>query len=181
MATFGGVCAAFIIATLSLTMQGCEKSNLCKQSLPLLGPLTCKLASVGTGGCKDLKGASVSKADSVATCQELCAKKKGCKYYSFCTDPDDKKACSALYRGACGLIANDKCKLATSLARDGLTTFQMYDANMHTPHSQTAQTGIGFMLGLAAAGAFAMIWLRVGRRSVRHQDMELLEEVNCEE
>ena len=108
-----------------------------------------------------MAGASVGKADSVAGCQDLCTKKKGCKYYSFCTDP---AKCSKLYDKACGLIVNEKCDLATSLSRGDLTTYQMYDANMHTPHSQTAQTGIGFVAGLAVAGTFAMVSARVGRR-----------------
>jgi len=178
MASLRNICVTCLVAALSLGLQGCEKSNLCKQSLPLLGPLVCKLAAVGPGGCTSLHGASVAKADSVAECQDLCTKKKDCKYYSFCTDP---AKCSKLYDKACGLIVNEECKLATSLARDDLTTYRMYDANMHTPHSQTAQIGIGFMGGLAAAGAFAMVSVRFVRHSASHQEMELLQELDCEE
>ena len=123
MAPTRHIVVTFLAAVLSLGLQGCEKSNLCKQSLPLLGPLVCKVAAVGTGGCASLHGAHVAKATSVAACQELCAKKKDCKYYSFCSDP---AKCSKLYKDACGLIVNEKCTLATSLSRNDLTTFQMY-------------------------------------------------------
>jgi hypothetical protein len=178
MASFRNFGVAFLVAVLSLGLQGCEKSNLCKQSLPLLGPLICKVAAVGPGGCASLHGAHVAKADSVAACQDLCSKKKDCKYYSFCSDP---AKCGKLYKDACGLIVNEKCTLATSLGRSDLTTFQMYDANIHTPHSQTSQVGIGFVAGLAAAGAFAMVSVRCGRRSAQYREMESLEEANGEE
>lgn len=177
MAPSRNICVAVGVAAVSLGLQGCESSNLCKQSIPLLGPLICNhLAAVGPGGCSSLSGAHQATADDVAECQNKCAERDGCRYYTFCTDPSD---CSLLYHGACGLISNDECELATSLARDDLTTFQMYDANIHTPHSQTKERSIGFMAGIAVAGTFTMVMARVGRRNT--QDMRFIESGNGEE
>lgn len=165
------ICVTVALAAVSLGMQGCSLSNMCNHNIPG----TCSAATVGAGGCESLKGASHKKATSVGECRGMCKDTKDCVYYAYCSDADD---CPVLFKETCGLVANEDCKLATSLSRDKLTTFKMYDASIHEPLSREVHFGASVTLGLVTVGGIAMVWLRLGRSARQNRDMELLEETS---
>merc|ERR1719484_148316 len=113
---------AVLPVVIALGLQGCS----------LMGP-----SKYGTGGCASLAGASVKHADNYDGCAKLCKDTDGCKYFSFCTTEGD----CGLFAKSCGIIVNDECELATSLGRDKLTTYKMYDAS--STDGKEATGGLG--------------------------------------
>jgi len=145
-----------LLVFIALGLQGCG----------LFGP-----TKVGTGGCSSLKGASVKHADDMAGCQKICKDTDGCKYFSFCTTEGD----CGLFAKSCGIIVNDECELATSLGRDKLTTYKMYDASSTDGKDATGGLGlanVGLLAGLALVAVVGgvVVVRRVRRSAADHMD-----------
>jgi len=104
----------------------------------------------GTGGCKSLVGASVKHTTNIGKCDALCKGLTGCKFYAYCAAPPD----CGLFKNACGLIKNDKCELVTSLGRDKLVVYKMFEEDGADAKEATGGPGLASM-GLLAG--FSMV------------------------
>jgi hypothetical protein len=148
------VLAATLCAVLALGAQGFGLSNVCNHNIPG----SCTFASMGQGSCESLKGAShKSNVKSVGECRGLCQANEGCAYYSYCSSGDD---CPALFKNVCGMVVNDECKMVTSMSRDKLSTYKLYEAveagdaqPAASPRGWVMPAVLGFLAGMAVTGA----------------------------
>lgn len=113
-------------------------------------------------------------ADDPAGCQKICKDTDGCKFFSFCADSSD----CGLFKSSCGIIVNDECELTTTLGRDKLTTYKMFDA-FGAPALRAAGgagiAGPGLIAGLALASVLGGI--AIFRRMRRmHQNGQRVEQ-----
>jgi len=112
-----------------------------------------------------LVGATHGSATDAAACKALCSSTSGCTKYSYCTDVAD----CGIFANTCGMIDGTapECKLVTSLGRDKLSTYQLYDAKTKKmqDHAGFAFLGAGFVAGLVVMGGVALFIVRMRRRS----------------
>merc|ERR1712032_52207 len=138
-----------LIATgiaLALSLQGC--TTICNHNVPA----TCSAALVGKGGCESLKGATHEKnVKTIQECRTLCGKKKDCAFYAYCEE--DERKCG-VFKHMCGLVANEKCKLTTSLGRTVVNTYKMFDVAAIQDAEEQVQPNNGN--GFAFAGGAAV-------------------------